>query len=502
MPDALPAFAALVLSAASVLAAPAGTPEFGWRTSRYASISGNVLTVAIPADKPHESASAMAAVDLAPYVGKVLVATVRCRGKDITPPREKYNGLKFQFHYKDAADGTDKYPNTAPRLGSFDERELSVFVDLTAAKPADASLTLGLQDSSGTVAFDLSTLRFTVEGAFYPVTNQTYRVSYPDRVKSLRRLRGVMLPAGPCKEDDFRTLRDWGATLARFQMARNWGRSGTDQDLADYDRWIDSELGHLEQVLAWAGQYGLKIVVDLHQPPGGRTEDSEMAMFYDKRFADHFVAVWQKIAARFKGRPEIFGFDLINEPLQKRRAPFDYWTLQRMAAEAVRAVDPDTPVIIESNEWDSAPAYRYLSPLAMDNVIYQVHMYLPFEFTHQGVFSADSGVRSRVPYPDPGRKWDREYLRHCLQPVLDFQRRHNARIYVGEFSAITWAPGSDRYIADCISLFNEYGWDWSFHAFREWPGWSVEHTGNAAGDLRPSPDNPRKRALLSGFAAP
>ena len=26
-----------------------------------------------------------------------------------------------------------------------------------------------------------------------------------------------------------------------------------------------------------------------------------------------------------------------------------------------------------------------------------------------------------------------------------------------------------------IDLFEEQGWDWAYHAFREWDGWSVEH---------------------------
>ena len=74
---------------------------------------------------------------------------------------------------------------------------------------------------------------------------------------------------------------------------------------------------------------------------------------------------------------------------------------------------------------------------------------------------------------------------------------------VGEFSAITWADGADRYIADCISLFNEHGFDWTYHAFREWPGWSVEHECEAPGGrFRPSSDNPRLRVLRAGLLGP
>ena len=82
--------------------------------------------------------------------------------------------------------------------------------------------------------------------------------------------------------------------------------------------------------------------------------------------------------------------------------------------------------------------------------------------------------------------------------MRDFQLRHNARIYVGEFSAIAWAPGAADYIRDCIDVFEEYGWDWTYHAFREWDGWSVEHEG-MPGRLSPSKGNDRKDALLEAF---
>ena len=40
----------------------------------------------------------------------------------------------------------------------------------------------------------------------------------------------------------------------------------------------------------------------------------------------------------------------------------------------------------------------------------------------------------------------------------------------------------------------------TYHAFREWAGWSVEHEGDDIDHMVPSADNPRKCALLDGFA--
>ena len=285
--------------------------------------------------------------------------------------------------------------------------------------------------------------------------------------------------------------------MARFQIMRNWFMDNDCRDLDEYAAWIDSRLDNLEDVLRWAGARGMKICVDLHSPPGGkRPGDRAMNMFFEEKYADAFVETWKRIATRFKGNPAIYGYDLVNEPHQKTPAPFSYWELQRRGAEAVRAIDPHTPIVVESNLSDAPSAFRYLSPLAMDNVIYQVHCYRPGDYTHQGVRGNPVGAV----WPDPAKGRDREYLRKALQPVHDFQLRHKARIYVGEFSAASYAPGAENYLRDCIALFEEYGWDWTYHAFREADVWNVEKERNDAGKYVPAADTPRKRALLDGFA--
>ena len=99
-------------------------------------------------------------------------------------------------------------------------------------------------------------------------------------------------------------------------------------------------------------------------------------------------------------------------------------------------------------------------------------------------------------YPDGG--WNREQLRKILQPVRAFQQKYGAKILVGEFSVTRWAPGGAEYLQDCISLFEEYGWDWCYHAFREWHGWSVEHSDDPR-NLSPVPHTFRKQVLLDAF---
>ncbi len=463
---------------------------------RFASLEGNRLVIDVPREFHGADAMARAILPAALHAGaKGFAISVDASGSHIAQAPKHWLGLKVQLHWKDRETGQEGHPNCRGRTGSFGRTKILTDALFNGATPDFVEIMLGLQGTSGRVEFDLGTLRGAASEGVFRRINQNWRVRHPEGFADDRPRMGCMLPARETTEDDIETLHRWGATMARFQMIRHWKAVGDNQDLAEFAAWVDSRLDNLEDVLRWAAERGMKICVDLHVTPGGRDFAREHIMFRDERYADAFVDTWRRIAARFCGHPALYGYDLLNEPLQRGRAAVDYWTLQRRAAEAIREIDPVTPVVIESNNSDSPGAYRYLSPLEMDNVIYQVHFYEPGDYTHQGVGGKASGFR----WPDPARGWDVEYLRRVLEPVRDFQLRHGARIYVGEFSAICWAEGAENYLRDCIGIFREYGWDWTYHAFREWEGWSVEHEGPDASHLVPSADNPRKRALLDGL---
>ena len=481
--------------------------DLDWRLSQYASISNDILVVDVPADTPYGMFGATANLDLAPYEGRSLGATVMAEAGSISQADRSVHGLKFMLHFSNTLSGLECWPEARRPKAPFPWQRLEISDTLSGGnRSPTGKLFCGLQGVTGRIAFDLSTLEIVSSKPFYPQENEDLVCTYTGRVRNAPQRRGVMSPARDMTEDDFNTLAEWGATLLRYQMTdgpKSRGDEAIEVYLARYHEWLGGRLDHLDRdVLPRAARYGIAVVVDMHTPPGGSDKDGFL-MFRDKTFAEAFVECWREIAARFAGRAGIYGYDLCNEPNQRAPAAFDYWTLQRLAAEAIREIDPETPIVVESNNMDSPLAFSYLCPLDLTNVIYQLHMYEPGDFTHQipkagRTFSPEMAVS----YPAPGK--DRAYLERTLAPVREFERRHGAKIYVGEFSASAWAPGADRYLRDCIALFEEYGWDWTYHAFREWEGWSVEHEpvsfGTTPDCFRPSADNPRRRALLDGLS--
>ena len=275
---------------------------------------------------------------------------------------------------------------------------------------------------------------------------------------------------------------DWNANLIRWQLIRTI-RPGQPGPLADYDQWLEGELRRLDAILPECEKHGVYVALDLHSPPGGKATVSGYVGTDDRLFTDRavqakFVEVWRRIATRYKDAKCIWGYDLANEPVEEwvEEGCDDWHDLAERTAKAIREIDPARVIIVEAPPWGSPESLADFTPIAVSNVVYSAHMYVPMAFTHQGVFQ---NTKQAWDYPGliDGKQWDKAALAKVLQPVRDFQQRWQVPIYMGEFSAIRWAPdhSAHRYLRDVIELFESYGWDWTYHAFREWDGWSVEH---------------------------
>jgi hypothetical protein len=423
---------------------------------------------------------------------------VECLAKaeNVAKPKNPWNGGKCMLHLV-GPDG-QRWLQQNDVYGTFDWGRLR----FTAEVPADATeaaLILGLEQTTGRVWFD--DVQITVVGLrrrapAQPPAGPAYKGH------DLPRLRGAMIGTR-VDEADLRTFGgEWKANHVRWQLI--WGgfpHGPADKgDLAAYDAWLESELQRLDRLLPVCAEVGIHVLIDLHTPPGGRDGASRCRMFAERRFQEHFVKVWEKIAQRYKGNKTVWGYDLVNEPLEGvlPEGLLDWRGLADKTARRVRAIDPDHAIIIEPAPWGSPDALDWFEPLDIPGLVYSVHIYVPHRFTHQGVHGTAVGVS--YPGQIEGKHWDREQLRRALRPAIEFQRDYNAHIYIGEFSAIRWAPGDSacNYLRDVIAICEEQSWDWAYHAFREWDGWSVEH-GPDPKDRTPAKTPTDRQQLLRSW---
>ena len=317
---------------------------------------------------------------------------------------------------------------------------------------------------------------------------------------NLGQLRGAMIGMDVTGADISELGKEWHANLIRWQLFREG--ADDDADIEAYWTWLMPQLDKLDTVLDDARDAGMKVLIDLHTTPGGRDGDSVNRIFTDQDALDNFYEVWRTIARRYKDNSVVWGYDLVNEPLTADAQLIDSWhNIATYAAREIRQIDTTHSIIVEADHYALPEGFSDFEPINIDNVVYSVHVYNPHAFTHQGL--SDFGPTG-IAYPGyiSGQYWDKEALLDSLQPVIDFQNKYSVAIYVGEFSAIRWAPGDSayQYIKDAIDIFESLGWDWSYHAFREWQGWSVEYPAGTQSQTPASTPTQREQLLRGWFA--
>lgn len=441
-------------------------------------------------------ASTMMSFDLPASMlrGAKIKVEAQVKAENVAQPPKSWNGIKLMLHT--TGPSGQNWPQAPIDEGTFDWKTAR-FVATVPNDAEKAELSLGLELVSGKVWFD--DVKITVVGL--PRVRPATPPSGPRYTgHDVPRLRGAMISSN-AGEKDLRDLASWGANHVRWQLTWNgFPHSPADNgEVAAYNAWLDGVLRHVDDLLPVCRELKLNVLLDIHTPPGGRNAQNECLLFKEKRYQDAFLSNWEKIARHYKGEKIVWGYDLVNEPVEGEIPDglLDWHDLALETTKRVRAIDSDHAIIIEGAPWGGPDALADFEPLPFDKIVYSFHMYVPHEFTHQNV----SNQVEPITYPGliNGKKWDKEALRKVLQPVIDWQRDYNVHIYVGEFSAIRWAPGAADYLRDVIDLLEENKWDWAYHAFREWPGWSVEHIGDKDHtQLSPEPTD-RQQLLMDWF---
>ncbi len=457
---------------------------------------GHALFIERPEGSEGVSTIALCPVPAEEIAGKIITLQGAVRADGVSVPPQSWNGVKVML-VLELGEGGKQYPQIANDVGTYDWRTATRVVRVPQAV-TKATFILGLEHSTGKVWFDDITIRV---GRLW---SDGRRSQTMDRGHDLPRLRGAM--HGPdFVEEDFRTLAtEWGANHMRWQI--NWRPMSQARELAKdldaYDEWLAGALEDCDRAVDMAEELGVLLLVDLHCAPGGRGGGSANRIFTEKKYQDRMLEVWAEIATRYKGRKSVWAYEILNEPVEGHvtEGLMGWRDLATACAEEIRAIEPGKPVVVEPGPMGSPAGFDSFKPLDLDGIIYSCHMYLPHTFTHQGVHGGATGVE----YPGVinGVQWDKQEMREALAPARDYQLEFNVPMYIGEFSAIRWAPDGSayRYLKDLIEVMEEYEWDWAYHAFREWSGWSVEHTTDPANNEPSSTQTDREKLLRSWFA--
>jgi endoglucanase len=180
-----------------------------------------------------------------------------------------------------------------------------------------------------------------------------------------------------------------------------------------------------------------------------------------------FIALWQQISQRYKDYPDILLFELLNEP--HNALNYKKWNvLLADALKAIRQTNPDRIIVI-GPAWFNGIDHLPLLQLPVDdrNIIVTCHYYLPFKFTHQGAEWVGFFSKNWLGTKWTGTEKEKQDIENDFDKALQWSRKNNRPINIGEFGSIHKADMASRALyTDFVARTAEKkGFSWTYWEF-------------------------------------
>ncbi len=185
---------------------------------------------------------------------------------------------------------------------------------------------------------------------------------------------------------DFKHCRDMGINVIRLPITymqvdpaanRGLDYAGKQYDFSMVDDFVTS-----------AAEYGIYTIIDLHGAYGSQNGLDHSGEIVDLSHFDFYnndrkmqltVDLWRAMAKHFNGNPAVAGYDVLNEPGERLEGGYIsptkkyHWDFMDRIYDAIREVDPDHLVIIETM-WTPKDLPNP-ADYGWTNVMYSMHNY-------------------------------------------------------------------------------------------------------------------------------
>lgn len=254
-------------------------------------------------------------------------------------------------------------------------------------------------------------------------------------------------------KEDVELTAEWGFNSIRLPIHYNlFTPAIEDEEIPGKITWNEKGFEMLDSMVAWCETYKIYLIIDLHAAPGGQGtnasisdyDTSKPSLWESEENQTKTVALWRKIANRYKDETYIGGYDLLNEtnwPFEndgthkngcdcKTNKPL--LTLFEKTIDAIREVDTNHIIFIEGNCW--ANNFNGLYALAQydSNLSFSFHKY--WNFNNQ----------------------------QAMQRFLDVRDSLHIPLYLGETG-----ENSNTWFTDMVKQMEELNIGWSTWAYKQ-----------------------------------
>lgn len=208
-------------------------------------------------------------------------------------------------------------------------------------------------------------------------------------------------------EADIKLLSESGIKGIRLPIDLDLYANNKTEFLAGTDAVLDIDTTTLFTVLdsfaTWTERYGISFTIDYHEYDGSYNATTSK----DTTYRAMMGILWKRVAAHFASntREDIF-FELLNEPGMAAAITIANWTATAQGMiDSIRTVDKKHTILFGDTRWYDISALVKRTPFADTNIIYVIHCYEPFAFTHQNASWTDYATIKNIPFPYDTTKW-------------------------------------------------------------------------------------------------
>ena len=317
-------------------------------------------------------------------------------------------------------------------------------------------------------------------------------------------------------EERYHIAKSLGIEFVRL-APNKWLNGRSKKNLGDFligrpDKFsgvVEKDIEELIRVLDIAYKNRISVVITMLSLPENRWSQhnqgkQQLDIWKSFKNQEPAILFWQQFAKKLKGHPAIVGYNIKNEPSPELSAPkFGDWATEdyegwykkikgtpsdinlfyQKVVSAIRKVDPDTPIIVDSGFYATPWAFNILEPiLNKGEILYSFHMYEPYAYTNsknRGQYVYSGEIPTGEKSDSKKWKWNKDKVREFLSPIEKWQEKYKIpsnRILAGELGVYRYNKGAAKYLDDVISVIKDYGWHWAFYSFREddWDGMDYE----------------------------
>lgn len=246
---------------------------------------------------------------------------------------------------------------------------------------------------------------------------------------------------------------------------------------------IDSGFKYLTDCRNWCEEYGLNMLIDLHECFGYSFDPLKKDMdrkkfFYDDALQERFLKLWSKIAETFKDYPDQVAFEPLNEVVLEEVV--DAWNeVISKYVKLMRKIAPENYLIIGGVNYNNVLSVAKLKVPDTYKIVYNFHCYEPMIFTHQGAYWVEGmPLDYRTEYPKSLKEYREKskefgkalegaifkegiseigegFFEDLFKVAIDAAKKDGVLLYCGEYGVIDKAPNKYKllWLKDIHTVF-------------------------------------------------